>query len=442
MKSKSSFPTIILLVFTLLVSLGGNNVSAQLSSIVGLDLWSSVVEQQSSDQPIRLLSPQRAPAEEIEEPSRNGTSEVLRRRFTSLDTLAFSRLRQITSAQTNTLIALDLFTDATALARVNHVSRESGSSIGLTGVIEKTNRSPGGYINLVQREPERSSDSPVIFADIQLGARQFEIRPLRGGAYEVLEINPYAPKPDRTIGFKGDSSVRGRDEPTKLIAATPNRVDTVDVLVVYTTASIQAAETEQNLQAIIDLGAQKTNTALSASLTESQIRVVGKVHLPWWEEGNDSLSTDLTALQNSTRIKDLRQQFRADVVVLIRAPDNIDYGIAFCQAEVPLRVRSFAVVDYAHIARYAVMGHEIGHTLGCDHNYSDKDCGIVSYAYGQWFYGDSGDYWGTMMSYKGSRVLFYSNPNVLWDGQPTGLAGARDNARRIRETKATIAAFF
>jgi len=88
------------------------------------------------------------------------------------------------------------------------------------------------------------------------------------------------------------------------------------------------------------------------------------------------------------------------------------------------------------------MGHEIGHTLGCDHNLAASQCGIVSYAYGQWFYGDSGTLWGTMMSYTGSRVLFFSNPNVLWDGQPTGLAGTRDNARRIRETKATVAAFF
>lgn len=46
------------------------------------------------------------------------------------------------------------------------------------------------------------------------------------------------------------------------------------------------------------------------------------------------------------------------------------------------------------------------------------------------------------MSYEGSRVLFFSNPDVAWDGQPTGLAGARDNARRIWETRATVAAFF
>lgn len=100
---------------------------------------------------------------------------------------------------------------------------------------------------------------------------------------------------------------------------------------------------------------------------------------------------------------------------------------------------AFSEIDSSHVANYYVFAHELGHNFGCAHDLNNVDVwGLYSYSLGYAFSTPHHGYIGTIMSYVGDRVLYYSNPDVLFDGVPTGVPGARDNARTIRNSKMLV----
>ena len=95
------------------------------------------------------------------------------------------------------------------------------------------------------------------------------------------------------------------------------------------------------------------------------------------------------------------------------------------------------------------MAHEVGHNMGCCHALGDgggcpAEGGLLFlYSNGHRFFGDSGTEWRTVMAYSpGTRIQHFSNPEVLSDGQPTGVTildlNAADNARTINLSKQTV----
>ena len=366
--------------------------------------------------------------------------EVLRRRSVTLDQAEAARLSQVSSADVAPSISFTLFDDISVEGRITGIeSAEQGSTI-FTGIIEQRGQVPeGSFILIKQGDP---ASGGYVMVDIHSGMRQFEIRTVGSGSYEVLEIDAFAPKPCTVLRPKGEDPEAADNVP--FVQATPLQVDTVSALILYTTKAVQAADnSEQKLRDLITMGIAKLNAALKDSKTECQVSAI-PVYAPWWEEGDDTLSADISQMKNSPRIKQLREEHKGDVVALIREPDGIDLGVAWCMGESPTSFKgsAFCAVAFTHISRYAVLAHEIGHLLGCDHNYDSRQCAKVPYAYGQWFEGNSGAVWGTVMSYEGDRILHFSNPDVSHDGKPTGKAEERDNARRIRSTKATVSKYF
>jgi hypothetical protein len=82
--------------------------------------------------------------------------------------------------------------------------------------------------------------------------------------------------------------------------------------------------------------------------------------------------------------------------------------------------------------------------MGCDHDVGNATEGpndlLYPYAYGWRFNGNSGNQWRTIMAYEpGLRIQNFSNPNVLFDGQATGVPDAAENARVINNTASLIA---
>ncbi|MHC4620232.1 MAG: right-handed parallel beta-helix repeat-containing protein [Planctomycetota bacterium] len=75
--------------------------------------------------------------------------------------------------------------------------------------------------------------------------------------------------------------------------------------------------------------------------------------------------------------------------------------------------------------------HEMGHCLG-----------IFSHSNGLAFTGQSGQRWLTLMADgTGTRILHFSNPNVYYDGVPTGVEGEKDSAKIIDGKAPTKANF-
>ncbi len=97
-----------------------------------------------------------------------------------------------------------------------------------------------------------------------------------------------------------------------------------------------------------------------------------------------------------------------------------------------------------------VVCHELGHNFGCRHDRTTEraDDGDGHYCYGFRFADNSGLHpvpdEGTVMSYAGDRIPYFSNPDLIYHGYnlgvPIGQPRASDNAETMSENAARIAA--
>ena len=96
-------------------------------------------------------------------------------------------------------------------------------------------------------------------------------------------------------------------------------------------------------------------------------------------------------------------------------------------------------------ASYHSSLHEVGHNFGCHHDRDNGDNSHYEYGYG-WLIGpedlDNVGY-RTVLAYSNPgysrRVLQLSNPEVDYNGYPTGVEGRADNARVIRDNRFLMA---
>lgn len=117
-----------------------------------------------------------------------------------------------------------------------------------------------------------------------------------------------------------------------------------------------------------------------------------------------------------------------------------------------LATSAFSVANWSDSAVFA---HEVGHNMGAGHARDDM-AGGGSFPY-SWGYTDPNDAWKTIMSYGAgcgyacSTIQYFSNPNVSYNGTPTGRPDgsvdasgnpdSADNARTHTETAPTVSTF-
>jgi hypothetical protein len=81
--------------------------------------------------------------------------------------------------------------------------------------------------------------------------------------------------------------------------------------------------------------------------------------------------------------------------------------------------------------------------MGSQHNPENGSGPTFPYGFGHYVNGS----YRTVMSYVDpctsgcTRVAYFSNPNVIFNGQPTGINNARDNARSINNTADVITGY-
>ncbi|MCP3902112.1 MAG: hypothetical protein GY715_00630 [Planctomycetes bacterium] len=221
----------------------------------------------------------------------------------------------------------------------------------------------------------------------------------------------------------------------------------IDVLVVYTNVARIDAGGTAALEALIDMAVTVTNDAYVNSSIAFQLNAV---HVAEVNYGEDGFYLDhLDRLRNPNDgymdgVHQLRDEHRADLVALIVA-DTSAGGQAYLFGG---EEYAFSVTTWDWAADFRILAHEIGHNQGCCHAPGDgggcENGGLFDYSNGRRFNGNSGTLWRTVMAYDpGSVISNFSNPDVLFDGQPTGVpAGSpdsADNARTINETAYTIA---
>lgn len=215
----------------------------------------------------------------------------------------------------------------------------------------------------------------------------------------------------------------------------------LDVAVYYTAQARQAMGGVDQMHARIQMFIDQCNEAYRNSEVSLRARLVRRAEVNYTDEGNGNANIQLNHLTNPgdgvmDGVHTSRNNYRADQVVLL--VDNTDVcGLAWCgNGGDP--DRAFAVVRWT--CTDFTFAHEIGHNQGCGHDRDNGGCGFRSYGFGWRFRGDDGVRYRTIMAYSpGSRIAHFSNPNVNFQGEATGVPigeqNEAHNAQVITETR-------
>lgn len=258
---------------------------------------------------------------------------------------------------------------------------------------------------------------------------------------------------------------------------------TIDVLVVYTSALETLKGGPDGAEAFVQGEIAFNNLCYENSLINARHRLVGVRKVDYVEASSETIngailsgfSKDLAALREGTgalaKVHQWRDELGADVVSLFRKTDDAGRvgGIANYSVSISgttLGERSHSAVSVIGPSVNSSYVHEIGHNLGCAHDRitlgvdplggGDASSGIFPYSYGYHLapVGAEAKRYSTIMAYArnhpsgaGTRIPYFSNPNVNYPGSttPTGApssdtANAADNARTINETVEMVAA--
>jgi hypothetical protein len=226
------------------------------------------------------------------------------------------------------------------------------------------------------------------------------------------------------------------------------------VLVVYTE---EAANASGNIEAEIQLAVDETNASYENSQIQQRISLVGTAPVDYVEERD--LWFHLAFLSGTSEgrmdeVHQLRDETCADLVSLWVERDPFWCGMAWLMDEV---TSSFASLAFSVVRRDCAtgnltFGHELGHNMGAHHDrYVELEDGAFSYSHGL---ANPDARWRTVMAYDDecfnqgfscTRIPYWSNPDVLYEGDPTGVdpnaPDSADNARTLNNTAFAVANF-
>ncbi len=223
----------------------------------------------------------------------------------------------------------------------------------------------------------------------------------------------------------------------------------VDVLVVWTPAARSAVGGTSSIQALIDLAVLETNTAYQNAQVAMELRLVHAAEVNY--TASSSMSTDLGRLRSSTdgimdEVHAWRNQYGADGVSLISVANGA-CGVGYLMgppASSSFAGSAFNVTAWSCATGNYTFGHEFGHNWGSHHDRGNAgSTPSHPHSYG---YRTPNNAWRTVMSYSpGTRVQYFSNPDVTFAGFPMGIpagsAQAADNALSLNLNRFVIAGF-
>ena len=277
----------------------------------------------------------------------------------------------------------------------------------------------------------------------------FEIRPLGGGVHGIYEIDQSAFSDDAPPIH--EIAPDGNESPPAVLADDGS---IIDVMVLYTQDVTAAVG---NIDAMIQLAIDQTNTSYENSGINQRIRLVHAKEVIYTETGN--LHTDLGYLTGtSDRVIDhvhgMRNNYGADLVSLWVENRGDLYGCGHMMTTVShdFEDRAFSVVATAGATSLYIFGHETGHNMGAHHDhYAASEDGAYNYSHGYVYLPVR---WRTIMAYNQecrdngfscTRLPHWSNPDVNIVGVPTGVPAGQtdpsDNRLTLNNTAYTVANF-
>jgi hypothetical protein len=335
-------------------------------------------------------------------------------------------------------LTLNLFDDAIFKVVIDRSEVRSKKSAIWLGHIEGIDKS---QVTLV-------IEDAVMAGNIRLPGAYFQVRYVGpNDLHSIRQID------ESRFPSEGDpltvDTARSKTTQDSGITATDDG-STFDVMVVYTPAARAAAGGTTAMQALINLAVAETNTAYSRSAVSPRLRLVHQGEVSYTESAD--FSTDLNRLTNPAdgfmdNVHALRDAHGADLVSLIVEGTSL-CGLAWLMTA---ESNSFQTHAFSVVARVCAtgnfsFGHELGHNMGLQHDRVDAPAdGVFPFSHG---YVDTPhgfrDIMGVAASCGGCmRIQNFSNPNVIFNGFPAGVAQSSpqsaDAAASLNATALTVA---
>lgn len=261
----------------------------------------------------------------------------------------------------------------------------------------------------------------------------YEIVP-RGQKHYLVELDQSA-FPECAGGVKGEAANPIKETPS----ATTDSGDRIDVLVLYTAAVRNSLGGDAQAQTVAQQAIDATNTAYINSRIRQRVQLVGAQLTSLTETGD--FGSELSNLRSSAEAATARNNLKADLVDML-TNSTAACGIGYLMGGAGGNQNN----GYTVTARTCAVGnlsfaHELGHNMGSQHNPENGSNPTFPYGFGHYVNGS----YRTVMSYVDpctsgcTRVAYFSNPNIVFNGVPTGITNARDNARSIDNTADWIA---
>lgn len=230
--------------------------------------------------------------------------------------------------------------------------------------------------------------------------------------------------------------------------ATGGAPPTIDVLVLYTPQARSAEGGVAAIEAKVNLAIAETNQAYANSQVVQRLRLVHQSEAAGYVE-DPSFSTMLGNLRSTSDgvldyVHALRDQYGADMVAMIVAGTQYcGIGYLMTNPSVGFAGNAFSVTSRNCATGYYSFGHELGHNMGCHHDRDNASSGAYPYSYG---YRTQNGSWRTVMAYApGTRIQYFSNPNVSYSGQALGVADpasdSAENWKSLNNTGPVVAQF-
>lgn len=285
------------------------------------------------------------------------------------------------------------------------------------------------------------------YGSIQMGNRDFQI--LNIGSNDQLLIEKKATKKNSCVvknlpEGKNNLSSKSTFDNARSNKSTCSKK--VRVLALYTTKANRVS----NPSSVANSGIYLFNSAKNSSRVYNSdlvLELAGVRSLSSFVESND-IGNDLERAQNDASIRVLRNQYQADLVVVLT---DGNYGNTLGQA---------ALFDYGnpnkgHVALVEANGgswvfpHETGHLLGCQHDVIQQQApNVPTSSKGHNWYYRKGIFnvhkWQKSIvaggGAKGYFVSRFSNPAVKYESRSVGNTGRsdRNNSLQLKNSACTV----
>jgi hypothetical protein len=268
------------------------------------------------------------------------------------------------------------------------------------------------------------------------------------GDQKVIEVKTKANAP--TLEAPIESAKKFTIQPISKYRA--NTQPNISILFVYNDEFWEWCEKDQTiLKSKLNTVIAYTNLAFVRSQIDATLSIAGSTKMTFSNDTNlTSLLLDEAQEKVATSgsaLKALRDQYQADIVLVLRKQTQyLDWGgMAYTSiGDFDYKEKNYytwanhaiGVINSVNAIDYRGVAHITGAILGCQHDtqtkidYQERTLDYNLYANGYWFTQGNSSY-TTIMGYRTdgrTGIQNFSNPNVMYNGVATGVAGSDSSA--------------